>query len=84
MLPDADIINLIKTVSDLERRVAVLEAKSEAPKWQVSADACPKCAGLMKLTDEKPHPTFGLVGLKVRTFACVDCGKAVERDYDPA
>lgn len=37
----------------------------------------------MKVTKEKPHAVFGVMGSKVRVLECPSCGNIVERDWTP-
>lgn len=78
---ETDIVkSLVDRIEALEARVALLEGGAKvAP----DADPCPTCGGRLKLTDEVDHPTFGMMGVKVRTFACETCGRAVTRDWKP-
>lgn len=79
---ESDIVKALESrVADLEGRVRKLEqAGGSAP---AVTNPCPFCGGMLKLTSEGDHPTFGVAGLKVRTFTCEGCGKTVKRDFDP-
>ncbi len=40
-----------------------------------SGDICPKCkSNTYNLSESRPHPLFGEVGMKERTYLCSTCG----------
>lgn len=75
-----------KKIQDLEARMAALETAASAqralPKIP-AAKACPMCGAEMKVTAERPHPSFAFAGVKLHDMAC-SCGHKTERLFDPS
>lgn len=67
-------------VDALEKRVAALEA---ALAQRPARDACPKCGGALAIDGDKPHPMFGVMGVRVRSLRCAACGFATEKELKP-
>ncbi|KZM48259.1 hypothetical protein [Labrenzia sp. OB1] len=76
------LVTLPKRVAELEARLAALE-KTKADQTAPAANACPRCSAAMVFQNERPHPTFGRMGVKLHEFKCDGCGFTAERRYDP-
>jgi|GEM_PF-1106514 len=89
MISLSDIVKLLeqvplwKRLKELPGRVEALEAKvAELERTlaaRPAADRCPKCQEAdLKLASERPHPTFGRHGARLRKLRCVGCGFETE------
>lgn len=66
-------------LDEIEKRLAALEARATGG----AIDACPLCGGEMKVTQVRPHPTFGRFGVQERTLSCASCPHTEARRIDP-
>lgn len=81
------VVTLPRRLTELEARVAALEATKSAlppPKPIDPAKACPMCGTEMKVTAESDHPTFHYAGMKTHQMRCPDCNYSATRDFSPA
>jgi endogenous inhibitor of DNA gyrase (YacG/DUF329 family) len=80
------VVGLPKRLGELERKVVDLESrlddKEKVPPTP-QARVCPICDSSMKVTSERPHRTFGIMGLKTHSMSCPNCNHTTERDFDP-
>lgn len=70
---------LPRRVDDLERRLAALEA---APGTPAHVLECAECGAPARVTAIKDHPTFGPLGVKLRTVSCEN-GHAHDYKWTP-
>jgi hypothetical protein len=93
----AKISSLIEEASDL--RIALADAKDliadkdneisqlrDQLKLVTQGKSCPKCRnGRLQLTDEKPDPTFGRLGMLLQTYRCDSpaCGFTRDEQFAP-
>jgi len=74
-----DLVKLPAKVAELEKRLEALERPDN------SFDMCPKCKkATYELISSVPHPLFGDVGSKLRTYKCKKCDFSEEIQYDPS
>lgn len=73
-----DLTGLPARVQALEERLKALEA-SKPP----SPTDCPAGHGAMAFVSERPDPTFGVVGVKLRLWRCPTCGFETEVERKP-
>lgn len=65
--------------AQLERDLAQHKARADQAEQALRASAagapsCDHCAGVsLQRTGTRPHPTFGVVGLKEAVYTCQDC-----------
>jgi hypothetical protein len=76
--------DLLQRVSDLERRVDLLEASRQRAASVPLARICPICCSEMRVVREKPHDDFAFAGLKVHEMACTKCDHKTERNFNPS
>ena len=85
-----DIMKLLRSIpewNDLRKipvKIAELEKRLEALENQdKTLDMCPKCKqATYELISSIPHPIFGDVGSKLRTYKCKECNFSEEVQYD--
>jgi len=74
------LMRLPSRISALERKVAELERQlAERP----ARDACPSCGKPLTIGETRPHPTFGVMGMRVRGLRCAACGFTTEKEIKP-
>jgi hypothetical protein len=66
-------IELLKKISDLERRVTALEARLSENRLDEVCDHCG--SSNLSRTGIRPNPAFKSLGIKNAIFLCNDCGK---------
>lgn len=75
---------LPKRVAELERKLGELEERSKTiSKIIPSGRECPICGATMKVLNERPHQTFGRMGLKTHEMQCAECEFKTTRDFEP-
>ena len=70
-------------IDALEAKVAALEARHGAA-VNPAAHRCPQCQGPLRFVSERPHPQFGVFGMKEHTLHCDTCGHDTTREFDPS
>jgi hypothetical protein len=76
------VIGLPKRLAELESRVAALEKGAKKP--ANGATECPQCGGELAFKGERPDPTFGRMGVKLRSFHCDKCKIDADRQWSAA
>ena len=77
------VAGLPKRVAELERKVAALEAAAKGGAQRPTGRECPVCGAEMRVTAETPDPTFGVLGVKLHSLKCGECGTAAQRQFEP-
>jgi hypothetical protein len=70
-------------VEKLQQRIDALEAELNK---RPTPEACPICGvGTLKVTNVKPHPVMGDLGIQERTLKCTNqaCAHTEKRMHDP-
>jgi hypothetical protein len=67
-------------IEALGERIAELEKRLA----RCPGEGCPSCGELSyRIVSSEPHPTFGNVGLIVRTMKCENCGFSEDKMITP-